>query len=1268
MPEWTKRQQSAISARKGEYVVSASAGTGKTSVIIERAWQLVSMGYANIDELLIVTFTEKAAAELLSRLQERLESELALGANPDKISFLLNQLNRLDRAQISTIHSLCLRIVRENYQILGLTHNVQCIPPEQLILLHQRVIDEIFERMYADDSARGQLFREFVRIYGCSRVDANLKQLILQMNSFLVTIANPENWIENVNEFIKRVQQGQFDPSEILARVFVSNWLLIIDNYQRQLDSFEQILSSLGITKILHHINELKDILENVKRNLLVNDFHKIDIQLPSTPKVPKGTEWDEYRKNFSDMKASLRKFLSAIQSNCDVVIDDIVRQLPFIEMILFLLQEFQIAVKREKRKSGLIDYDDILQLAFKLLSEEREILERYRRLFKFIMVDEYQDINELQDAILRKLANIRNPIDKEKGSDNSEQADWADNLLVVGDVKQSIYRFRLAEPAIFQSFCKRARKSTWPKHIALKENFRSNRIVIDTVNTLFSLMMAGGAMEIEYDESHNLVYAADFPEQGYSEQLAKTELHIIERKIELSDNNSDNKIQAEHENNTQTKYDEQENDFNNNILEYESQEREAFFVAERIEKLISDGYKIYDKRVKSYRPIKPDDIVILLRSLKGTANKFASMLQRKGIPVSVSQIEAFLDYTEIADIVSLLRIIVNPFDDIALASVLRSPIVRATISELAEIRQHDNGYLFSALQRYSAEHEEYEQASKRKFADFLERLQQWRDLSSEIAPDELIQRIYIDTKYVDYAHLVPQASEIAQNNLNQFLALARDFSSTGQVDIADFIEYLDLIAESELTFSNINTPITEGVKIMSIHASKGLEFPVVILAGLGKQFNLQDVKPKILFDKDMLIGMQLCDEDESVSFGCKWRETFTYSAIKQSKIQQLKAEELRLLYVAMTRARDKLILTGNANLEQLFKLIEDFEGKSSLASVLISQKSFISWIVCAIAASEPDIFSDINFGDFVMSEEVLKYIGSLIDVYLYPQAVQEGWNITKSNVLALRAKSSEATLEQIIAKRNIKSQSSDKVLSAESKALLEKLQWQYPHRVLTHIPATISVTEFAHRHQADDSADPMDSPQFELVDTDIDLLSEQESLAIERGLAWHGFMEKINLKLDMTEENIRKELDRLMRENLITDKQSRLIDIVKVQNFFSTIPGKLMLEFADRVKREQPFTYLIPANSLPDLLRLGETDEAVLVHGIIDCLILNEGKLTIIDYKTSQITASDVDAKVKLYKPQVELYATAMSDILRCPVESVWLYFTEPNSAIRVL
>ena len=1204
MVRWTDRQQKAINAKRGECVVSASAGTGKTSVLIERVWEIVNRNLANIDECLIVTFTEKAAAELKARLHSRLQTEFESADKPERKYFLLNQLNRLDRAQVSTIHSFCLRVIRENYQLIDLNENVDVIPSEQLMLIKHRVIDDIFEQMYADKSATGDVFREFANLYGDARVDENLKYLIISLNSFLETIVNPQAWIDRVEKFVNDVRSNQFDISAILQTFARNDWLGRIENIRFQLTHFQKLAVQAGAEKIEHHIDDLLDIMSVVKENLSAGRFDVSQITIARTPQAPKNEIWADVKDEFAGIKKSLKDMLKDINSLASVQIDDLKDQLRFIEIILTLLKKFRESIVDEKRRAGLVDYDDILQIAYKLLSEHSAVAQRYRQMFKFVMVDEYQDINELQDAIIRKIAR---PTDA-----------GAENLFVVGDVKQSIYRFRLAEPEIFQSLCKRAsetRKSI--ARIDLRDNFRSRQSVIDTVNSLFELLMVGGQMEIEYDESHKLIYQSGFSDD---DDFHRTELHIVERKIEASE------------------------DSENILEEYEANEREAYFVAQRIEELLASGVEIFEDGQS--RPIQPDDIVILLRTMKNTASQFAAMLQRRGIAVSIPQLEAFTEYPEIADMVSLLKIIDNPYQDIPLVSVLRSPMVRASAQELSKIRLTSRGYFFAALERYVEDVEKGEG----KFSEFLTQLKSWREFANRFDVAELIQKIYVDTGYPDYASL-PQSSNIVADNLNQFLQLAREFVRVNDTDVSDFVEYIELMSENELNFSGVSAPVSSGVRIMSIHSAKGLEFPVVILANTGKKFNMQDIREKILFDREFLVSLQQPTDD-----GKSFEDTLIYAAIKRSKAQQIKAEELRLLYVALTRAKEKLIITGNIAFKDLFKA----EKLSSVANdlsgdILLGQNTFLHWLVLALTAHQTGVFDDII--DNPESEDNIST--NIMDIYFHPQSLQEKWAIKQR-------KAKHLTMPKVVSE--ILSADTPK-LTAESERMISILEWKYPQYPLTYLPAKISVTEFTRQgREIDDSADPMEKAQIELPDMETRVLSPEDTFGIEKGIAWHKFMEKINLNMEMNDGNISAELERMTRENILTDKQKGYIDIGQVKNFFRSEPGRLMLEHSDRVRREQEFTYLLAANSLPDALRIGNSEEPVLVRGVIDSLILLNDGLVIIDYKTSQIQATDVAKKVKDYHGQVELYARAMSEILNKPAKSVWLYFTEPDSAVQVI
>ncbi len=1228
---WTKAQLEAINADKGEFVVSASAGTGKTSIIIERVYQLIQNKKANIDEVLIITFTEDAAEELRARLFVRLQEEFNKAKSQHLKHFWQNQINRLSKAQVSTIHSFCLRILQENYHLLGLPETFTILSPEQVTLLKHRILEEVFEQMYADESERGEIFRRLVTIYGGRKIDEGLKQTVLNLYNFLQTIADPESWLRQVIEQVEEIEKGTYS-SELALYILSQNiWLPKLYEAYARLKKLSNRLDD-SIQTILDHIEMIEHTLQNTIKELTepalaptrASDSESsesltdtlttvvLSLRLPPTPKVKQNDKWDEIsRKELSQIKSSIRQVMNEIDRFCPPDIDILKAQTPYIRMILTLCDKLDKSFTEEKQKENVLEYDDLQRLALKILSDPTtNISEKYQELFKYVLVDEYQDVNELQDKIIRKVCR--------KKTDG-----YFENLFIVGDVKQSIYRFRLAEPEIFQRLCAGAEEDRGPHRIDLRENFRSRIEIINTANAIFGQLMSGGPFEINYTDSHELLYKAEFPRTDDNKQY-KTELHIIERQLEDSSNSYETDTSEASE-----------------IIEYEARVREAYFVAEYVDKLLRSKLKIYQDG--QIREIQPDDIAILLRTLKYTANEYIRMLREKNIPVIARQIEAFLELPEIADMVALLDIIYNPYQDIPLVAVLRSPIVGVGTNELAKIRTFARGHYFTALKKYVLK------TKDANLTKFLENLTRWRRLANRANVAELISQIYVDTNYPEFAGLDTQ-NDFAEDNLNQFMILARNFSNSAGTTLKDFIEYLELIGESELTPSEVSAASAGGVKVASIHSAKGLEFPVVIISDIGKQFNLRDTYQNILFDKKLSMGMRYLSEDG------KLEDTPILSAIRLAKVSQIKAEELRLLYVAMTRAKEKLILTGNAEIRKLFEKLELFlENDIDITHAAMNKKTPLEWLILALSINHPESFKN------YLNEPVNKSLISTptMDIYLYSQADQEQWNLTKSKRQASELEQVEKIIKQFLQKNP----------SPRAREIAHQLSWEYPDKALTSTPAKISVTEFAKERSGfnnmeDESAELPAEP----AELDFRILDEEDSNRIEKGVVWHKFMEKIRLDIPIEKENILSELNRLADEGILTSSQIKFINPEQVENFFHTAPGKLMLSYPENVHREQEFTYLIPAKSLPDPLRIGESDEPVLVHGIIDCLIVLENGIVIIDYKTSQIASSEVDEKTRFYRPQIELYARAMGEILKKPIISAWLYFTEPNAAVQVI
>jgi ATP-dependent helicase/nuclease subunit A len=1241
--EWKPGQLQAIAWRQGELIVSASAGTGKTSVIIERAWQIVRSGLANVDDLMIVTFTEDAAAQLKSRFRERLDQEILEEGTSTGRSFLRDQLHRLDRTQISTIHSLCLRIVRDNYFVLGISDRVEVFSPEQATLLKHQIIDDILEERYSAKNEAGRKFRDLVSRYGGRGVDAAIVQTMLSLHAFLESLARPAAWLKRSQELTAIYRDENLDLSKLETWNFLKNqWQTAIENACTQFDRLNRQVVTHKHDKAREYLETLSklchDFQQSLKNNRL-NDLKGLIAQpMARSPQIRKPEDkewWEPIKDQIDSVKDRIKDLLADIESilspNHTAMLRD---QADLLDLLLDLVNDFTQKFNKEKDSRNLLEFDDLQRLALKVLTSQEtdtetigpnDIAAKYREQFKFVMVDEYQDINELQDTIIRLLCRP-----------DEQHPERCSNLFMVGDVKQSIYRFRLAEPEIFQRLCTLAEQNLGLDKIDLADNFRSRREVLDSVNAVFTPILTGDELELNYDQANQLVCGATHPEIPVP---MTAEIHLLERKFEAEDNGTDER---------------------NELAEMEAIDREAFLAAKRIRELIDSKLPITSNG--RTRPIEPDDIVILLRTMHNVTGRYIFMLRRMGLGAYCERIEAFLEYPEISDMVSVLAMINNPFHDISLASILRSPLVGLTMSELAEIRlAAGKEHFYSGVLKFVSENPLSPTAGKLR--NFLGRLERWRRTAGCCSVGELVQQIYLETGYPDYVRATtPDTSSV--ENLDQFLRLAWQFSQDGQSDLRNFLNYLDIVRERSTPISSVQAGAGTGVRIMSVHASKGLEFPVVVLGNLGRQVNLTDTRTDIQFDRHLLIGMKYVDPSNFSK-----HDTLPQLAISRHARHRDIAEELRLLYVAMTRAKEKLIMIGSERSDTLAKFLQTVQPtqEGRLPANFVADKiTAMSWISMAIAATSKE---KINLSALLTSTDEASQTFGPNSFTFYPSAAIQTWSISAAHESADQ-KSACDRLNKIL-------NSPVDTLPAETRQSIDQiigqLDWQYPYQNLTSMPTHFSVTELTQQ------ADPFDNVQATETDRrnqpgrltrNVEITFPETSVreAIDRGNAWHRFMQVVDLSQPMDDENISRQLQELADRRVLTAEHARKIDPIKVERFFASTPGRLMLENVSRLHRELPFNFLIQAQDIPADFRDKSSSEPVLIQGIVDCLVETDAGLIIIDYKTNAIDAGQVDRMVQHYATQIKLYVKAMTSILRQPVISAWLYFSEPNSAVQVI
>jgi ATP-dependent helicase/nuclease subunit A len=1226
--QWKQGQLKAIDWRSGEMIVSASAGTGKTSVIIERAWQIVQQREANVDELMIVTFTEDAAEELKTRLLNRLDAEFSSAHDSDQRAYLRDQLHRLDRAQISTIHSMCRRIVRENYNLLKIGDLVEIMPPVQAALLKHQLMDELLESAYADAGDFGGRFLRLVECYG-GNIDSNISATILHLHEFLNSLADPDGWRAETKKLATTYRNEMFDISELPAYQYLKEtWLTGLKGVESKLTQIETILLPHGHTKANEYLQSLIGLARQWQRIIAAGNIETTDSTMPRSPIIKKEEDklwWIPIRDRIDAAKETLKEvageYEEAVTPNLREILQ---KQADLIETILELQERFAGRLDAAKAEKEQLEFDDLQRLTIKVLLEHPEVTGRYREQFRFVMVDEYQDINELQDKIIRLVSRP-----------DETTPDRCANLFMVGDVKQSIYRFRQAEPEIFQSLYRLADANKNLNRIDLADNFRSRREVLDAVNSVFEPILGGGEVELEYDEGSRLVCGASYPQAN---QSPKAELHILERNLDAADVG--------------------DSDSENDLAEMEAIHREAWLLARRIRELIDARYPV--SVGGEVRSVQPDDIVILLRSLRSTAGTYIAMLRRLGLNAYCSQVEAFLEYPEIADMVSLLTIIDNPFHDIPLAAVLRSPFVGATPDELAEVKlAAGRDHFYTGLVRYAEENPLH--PAGRKFGEFLGRCEEWRRMAGASSVGELVQRIYLETHYPERIRSQnPEAS--GAENLEEFLGVAWQFSGDSGNDLRDFLDYLEMLSERSEAIPSVQAGAGSGVRLMTVHASKGLEFPVVVLGNIGRKMNLMDLRRDILIDRNLLIGMK-----DVQPLGIGKTNTLPVMAISKRSRNQSLAEELRLLYVAMTRAKEKLIMIGTAKTSSLIKTVESSSAEAGRVSpAMVAQRdNSLAWISLAMASNASQ---KAKMLELLTTESQAEVEFAAMKVHFYPPAVQLAWNMTASQQTPKEKTSAADLLSKIV--------EADSKISSEAREKIDRvlhiLDWKYPQEHLCRMPTHFSVTDLTQRADAYGALDVtegdlMARPKILLQNT-IRLPDEDAQKPLERGTAWHKLMEKIDLASSLEEEGIRSQIESLFSKKILTKAQAEMIDPYKVARFFISPPGRLMQQYRDRMYRELPFTFLLPRALLPKELKMMAVDEPILIQGVIDCLIKTDTSLVIIDYKTNDITAGEVDRLTDHYRTQINLYAVAMGEILQDRVAEAWLYFSQPDSAVRVI
>lgn len=1217
--KWTKEQEQAIYEKNTNILVAAAAGSGKTAVLVERIINKIINENIDIDKLLVVTFTNAAASEMRERVLNAIYEKLE---NDSENQNLQRQITLLNKASICTIDSFCLDVVRNHfYKLDNVSPNFRIGDTTEIELLKQEIIEEIFEKKYEEEDKD---FNTLINTYTSYRDDTPLKEIILKIYNYIQSNPFPEKWLNEKIEMFnlegKKEEYSDFSNTvwgeELLKEVEEE----LIDDITALQDIEDSLSFDPELNKFWQTIRSDIDMLQTLKNNLdnwdRAYEISK-NINFVTWPRKKIESSIKEEAKIIrDDVKKKLNKVINKILiCDSDEAKQDIQDMYNVLDKLKYVILEFQEEFSKRKREKNIVDFNDIEHFALKILLKETEegkieptdVAKKYKEKYIEIAIDEYQDSNLVQEYILNAVS---------KG----------DNIFMVGDVKQSIYKFRQAMPELFLDKYKNYKKIEDKKQednlkIKLFKNFRSRENVLKFTNLIFQDIMSNLLGDIEYNQEEYLNLGAQYPEE---KQNLNTEINII-----------DLKENEEEQSNVSTE------DLNENVENEEQQERiedielEARFVANKIREIVQNKYQIWDAKKDTYRDIKYKDIVVLLRSTSNIAPIFEQEIIRLDMPVFSDSSQEYLDSIEIQTIMSLLKIIDNPMQDIPLVTVLRSNIGKFTDDELVEIRlsdKYENYYTCMKKAKLDVNPK-----LKDKIQRFFESIEEWRKEQEYLSLDELIWKIYIDTGYYNYVGLMSNGA-LRQANLKMLFQRAKQYESSNFKGLYNFINFIEKLrlSSGDLGAAKLIGENDDVIRIMSIHKSKGLEFPVVFLSSTGKQFNLMDLNQNILLHQEMGIGVKYINYERQVQY-----DTLTKTAMRNKILVETLSEEMRILYVALTRAKEKLFITG---------LSKDYE----------KEAENIEKQICRY----PKYLDKINP---ILVKKYKRYLDWIMLVYNYEKETAKNFidfNIYKKKELLNSFE--DIKKEEIDAKEFLEKQDVD---NDKIKKIEEILNWSYDYELSTTIPTKTSVTKIKQMQNEENIEITLDNylidvekdeenkekiqennlpkPQFLRKEDDDKITSAQ------KGTLVHLCLQKLNEKQEYTLQEIKDLINELELKQIITNKEARSISTYKILAFTKSTIWK-ELRKAKTVEKEKPFYINIPAKEIYNQ----EIEEDILVQGIIDLYYINENdKLVLVDYKTDYVEKGKEEELLNKYRKQLDLYKRALESALNRKVDKVYIY-----------
>ena len=1282
---WTTEQQQVIDLRNRNILVSAAAGSGKTAVLVERIVKIITDKNhpVDIDHLLIVTFTNAAAAEMRERIGNAIEK--ALDEQPGN-EHLLRQLTLIHNAQITTIDSFCLYVVRNHFHEINLEPNFRIGDEGELKLLREDVLGRVLEQNYEEPS---EAFSDFVEGYASGRTDAALNEMILQLYEFSRSYPWPEKWLDSFVGIYRIENREELDRAEWLAPL-TQNIRFVLKDCEQLLkqalaitqqddgpDMYEKAVQSdlekyEGLSRLTSFC-ELSGALSDIKYDRLASS---------------RGFEGDpdklELVKSLREQAKDVVKKLCKQYFFCspEMMIEQLERTEPMLEEVVRLTKQFADEFAAAKRRKNLVDFHDVEHFALQILVDEetekaKKTAEEFRDTFEEIMIDEYQDSNEVQETLLRSISR------EERGENN---------IFMVGDVKQSIYRFRLARPELFmKKYDSYSLEESTTQRIDLHKNFRSREEVLTCTNDIFYKIMVRSLGNVEYDAEAALYPGASYPAIGMKKTAGKEETAEEQTKQNIADFTPEILLAGS----------------NDELLEdtelSDKKTLEAKIVAEEIRHLMKTQ-PVTDKATGELRAARYSDIVILLRSLSGWADSLVEVLNGNGIPAHTVSSTGYFSTVEVQTVLSMLRLLDNPRQDIPMAAVLRSPMAGLTDEELAVLRLEDGSVPFHEAVLELAEglyeedgqkeisdseadseadqkqgrnadgkkEDDIETTAHRKLLKFYKKYRQLRQLVPDTPIHELIEIILRETGYGHYVAAMPAGSRRTAN-LNMLLEKAAAYEKTSYKGLFHFVRYIDELQKYDVDFGEADMvgENEDVVRIMSIHKSKGLEFPIVIVSGMGKNFNKQDTRSKMVLHPELGIGLDYMDGKKRIK-----SPTIAKKAIaKQIELENL-GEELRVLYVALTRAKEKLILTGT--LKDAAEKVEFYRQQANLSKAADRPLSYLTregasgyldWILPAV----------LSYGD----KYPVRIVGA---AELVLDEVEN--QLEQNEDLTERIEEIEAADTQLVGQ------------------LKQRFSQRYPYQTDILRKNKYSVSELKHRAMREkfEAEQEETIPAFleEPVTPTIPLfIQRQEKITPDqnvsgqgvqvnrgalRGTAVHRVMECYDFT---SEKSVQEQMDAMEKEEKITADMRTLVKERIVADFVSSETGKRMA-LAQRMGalyREKPFVMGFTEEELENygfgagaqmIENEVQTENAqqeivlenvsrenhmheedlTLIQGIIDVFWIEDDGITVLDYKTDRVdTAQEL---IDRYATQLKLYADALERVFaarKMKVKEILIY-----------